>query len=226
MSKQYDYTQVDTGDPVVKSADKHHENVELQQDISRRTLGGFFIALPMLAAVPAVAQTDAAATSILRSLAPHDSGQVSGGGSSRGRVAARPRRPMPHRVRTRGGFGQEIEIDLSRRVEVTVFFENNSAELLSSARSALLRLALALRHPVLINEHFLIAGHTSADGNYDYNVELSQDRAAAVRNWLVSYGEIAGSRLVAHGFGPDMLRNPRNPYSPVNRRVEVIAITG
>lgn len=219
------------GDPVVKIADNQDESIELKQDISRRTLGGFFIALPMLAAVPAVAQTDAAATSILRSLAPHDRGQVSGGGSSsggssRGRVAARPRRPVLHRFRTRGGFAQEIEIDLSRRVEVTVFFENNSAELLPSAQSALLRLALALRHPILINEHFLIAGHTSADGDYGHNIELSQDRAAAVRSWLVGYGEIASSRLVAHGFGPDMLRNPRNPYSPVNRRVEVIAITG
>ena len=83
-----------------------------------------------------------------------------------------------------------------------------------------------MRDPILLDQRFLIAGHTSAEGGYDYNVELSQERAAAVRDWLVSYGEISPGRPVAHGFGPDMLRNPRSPTSPVNRRVEVIAITG
>lgn len=206
------------GDTIVKIADNRHESIELQQNMSRRTLGGLFMALPLLAAVPALAQTDQAATSILRSLAPHD--RRPGGG-------ARRSAPVPRRVRTRsGGVVQEIEIDLSRRVEVTVFFDNDSAALRPGAQQALLRLALALRDPILVDQSFLIAGHTSQDGAYDYNVELSQDRAASVRSWLVGYGGVDGNRLQSHGFGPDMLRNPRNPYSPVNRRVEVIAITG
>lgn len=204
------------GDPVVKIADNLKDSVELPQNMSRRTLGGLLVTLPVLAAVPALAQTDQGATSILRSLAPHD--RVPG---------ARRVAPVPRRVRTRStGVVQEIEIDLSRRVEVTVFFDNDSAALRSGAQASLLRLALALRDPILADQQFLIAGHTSADGAYDYNVELSQDRAASVRNWLISYGEINGNRLQSHGFGPDMLRNPRNPTSPVNRRVEVIAITG
>ncbi|WP_332685425.1 OmpA family protein [Bosea sp. (in: a-proteobacteria)] len=200
----------------MKIADNHHENVELHQNMSRRTLGGLFMALPLLAAVPALAQTDQAATSILRSLAPHDR-----------RPGARRSAPVPRRVRTRsGGVVQEIEIDLSRRVEVTVFFDNDSAALRPGAQQALLRLSVALRDPILADQTFLIAGHTSQDGDYDYNVELSRDRAASVRSWLTGYGGVDGNRLQAHGFGPDMLRNPRNPYSPVNRRVEVIAITG
>jgi outer membrane protein OmpA-like peptidoglycan-associated protein len=204
----------------VTHADDHNDDIEAFPVLSRRALGGLVFTLPLLSAVPALAQTDQAATSILRSLAPHDRAQQAGG-----RVVVRRAAPVRRRVQTRGGYG-EIEIDLSRRVEVTVFFDNDSAALRAGAEATLLRLALALRHPILADQHFLIAGHTSADGAYDYNVELSQERAAAVRNWLVSYGEIASGRLAAHGFGPDMLRNPRNPYSPVNRRVEVIAITG
>lgn len=200
----------------MKIADNLKDSVEIPQNMSRRTLAGLLVTLPVLATVPALGQTDQGATNILRSLAPHD--RVPG---------ARRTAPVPRRVRTRAtGVVQEIEIDLSRRVEITVFFDNDSAALRAGAQASLLRLALALRDPILADQQFLIAGHTSADGAYDYNVELSQDRAASVRNWLISYGEINGNRLQAHGFGPDMLRNPRNPTSPVNRRVEVIAITG
>lgn len=206
----------------MKIADERKDNLELPQMMSRRALGGFVLSLPLLSAVPALAQTDQGATNILRSLAPHDRAP---GRASGGRVVVRRVAPVPRRVHPRG-YGSDVVIDLTRRVEVTVFFDNDSAALRRGAERTLMRLALALRDPILLDQRFLIAGHTSRDGDYDYNVDLSHDRAAAVRDWLVSYGEIAPGRLVAHGFGPDMLRNPRSPYSPVNRRVEVIAITG
>lgn len=208
----------------MKNADECKDNIELPQMMSRRALGGFVLSLPLLSALPALAQTDQGATNILRSLAPHDR-VPSGGGSGGGRVVVRRTAPVPRRVRPRG-YGQDVVIDLTRRVEVTVFFDNDSSVLRRGAEATLQRLADALRDPILLDQRFLIAGHTSADGDYDYNVELSRERASVVRDWLVSYGGIASSRLVAHGFGPDMLRNPRSPYSPVNRRVEVIAITG
>jgi outer membrane protein OmpA-like peptidoglycan-associated protein len=208
----------------MKNADERKDSNELPQMMSRRALGGFVLSLPLLSAVPALAQTDQGATNILRSLAPHDR-VPSGGGSGGGRVVVRRVAPVPRRVQPRG-YGSDVVIDMTRRVEVTVFFDNDSAALRRSSEATLMRLALALRDPILLDQRFLIAGHTSAEGGYDYNVELSQDRAAAVREWLVSYGEISPGRLVAHGFGPDMLRNPRSPTSPVNRRVEVIAITG
>jgi outer membrane protein OmpA-like peptidoglycan-associated protein len=206
----------------MKNADERKDSTELPQMMSRRALGGFVLSLPLLSAIPALAQTDQGATNILRSLAPHDR-VPSAGGSGGGRVVVRRVAPVPRRVRA-GGY--DVVIDLTRRVEVTVFFDNDSASLRRSSEATLMRLALALRDPILLDQRFLIAGHTSAEGGYDYNVELSQERAAAVRDWLVSYGEISPGRLVAHGFGPDMLRNPRSPTSPVNRRVEVIAITG
>lgn len=209
----------------MKNADERKDNIELPQMMSRRALGGFVLSLPLLSAVPALAQTDQAATSILRSLAPHDRAPGRSSGSGGGRVVVRRVAPVPRRVHPRG-YGSDVVIDLTRRVEVTVFFDNDSAALRPGAEATLMRLALALRDPILLDQRFLIAGHTSRDGDYDYNVDLSHDRAAAVRDWLVSYGEISPGRLVAHGFGPDMLRNPRSPYSPVNRRVEVIAITG
>jgi outer membrane protein OmpA-like peptidoglycan-associated protein len=195
---------------IIRTKDKKIDRPE--HGMTRRTLGGLLVTLPLVAATQSQAQTDHAATSILRSLAPHD--RLQGGRRS---VA------ITRRVRTRG---REVEIDLSRRVEITVFFANDSTALRSGAQQALARLADALRDPILADQEFMIAGHTNSVGDYDYNVELSTARAEAVRNWLVSYGGIASSRLQAHGFGPDMLRNPRDPASPINRRVEVIAVTG
>ena len=174
-----------------------------------------------LAAVPAFAQgrTDADATGILRQLAPQD--RV-------GRVPGRAVRRAPRRVVdvtiSHGGVREVVRIDLSRRVEITVFFANDSTELGAGAQRALFHLATALRDDILADQNFLVAGHTNTVGDRLYNIELSAGRALAVRNWLVGVGGVGSERLITHGFGPDMLRNPSNPASPVNRRVEIIAL--
>jgi outer membrane protein OmpA-like peptidoglycan-associated protein len=169
----------------------------------------------MLSGAPATAQTDGNLTRMLRELAPQDRAQQAGG----------RRRPAATRqLRMRGGG--TVVVDYNRKVDVTVFFDLNSSTIRPDGRVALLRLGRALNDPLLADQEFLIAGHTSADGDYDYNVGLSHDRANAVRDWLIAYGEVSPERLKANGFGPDILRNARVPESPVNRRVEIIAVTG
>jgi outer membrane beta-barrel protein len=46
-----------------------------------------------------------------------------------------------------------------------------------------------------------IAGHTSAAGTPEYNQDLSERRAAAVKEYLVTTGGIDGSRLTTIGYG-------------------------
>jgi outer membrane protein OmpA-like peptidoglycan-associated protein len=170
---------------------------------------------------PAFAQgrTDTETTRILRQLAPQDRGS---------RIGGQPAAPRPKRVQRvivrQSGVAEELVIDLSRRVEVTVFFDNDSTSLRQGAVRSLDALSAALRNVLLADQRFLIAGHTNTVGARDYNIELSAGRALAVRDWLVSAGGVETGRLYWHGFGPDMLRNPSNPTSPVNRRVEVIAL--
>jgi outer membrane protein OmpA-like peptidoglycan-associated protein len=163
---------------------------------------------------PAAAQTDGDLTRVLRELAPHDRAPRAGG---------RPRAAAPRQLRTRSGG--TIIVDYSRKVDITVFFDLNSSEVRPDGRATLLRLGRALNNPILADQTFLIAGHTSADGDYAYNVQLSHDRANSVRDWLIAYAEVAPGRLSANGFGPDLPRNPRQPDSPANRRVEIIAVT-
>jgi len=66
-----------------------------------------------------------------------------------------------------------------------------------------------------------IVGHTDNTGERDFNMKLSQDRAAAVKNWLVGKG-IDGARLTTDGKGPDepLVPNTNAENMQKNRRVE------
>jgi outer membrane protein OmpA-like peptidoglycan-associated protein len=194
----------------VKQEDMVHENHGRLALPSRRLILAAGPAALALAATGALAQTDGELTRMLRELAPHD------------RPGAARRKAAPRRLVLRGQ--RSVTVDMSRRVDITVFFDLNSANLRPDARITLLRLGRALNDPILADQNFLIAGHTSADGDYDFNVALSHDRANSVRDWLIAYGDVSSGRLTANGFGPDLPRNPSNPASPVNRRVEVIAL--
>jgi len=100
-----------------------------------------------------------------------------------------------------------------------VNFEFNSATLTAEAREILLGVAEALRgEPNLRAE---IAGHTDSSGSDQYNLQLSQRRAEAVRDFLVAQG-IAASRLIARGYGESqpVADNSTESGRALNRRVE------
>ena len=67
-----------------------------------------------------------------------------------------------------------------------------------------------------------IAGHTDNVGNPAANIKLSQDRANAVRDYLISHGVEAG-RVQAKGYGDKQPRAPNNSdlNRQRNRRTEV-----
>ncbi|HZV13262.1 MAG TPA: OmpA family protein, partial [Candidatus Kapabacteria bacterium] len=58
-------------------------------------------------------------------------------------------------------------------------------------------------------------------GSAEYNKKLSQDRADAVRDYLVQHG-IDGGRIVAHGYGMQqpVASNDSDEGRAQNRRVE------
>lgn len=66
-----------------------------------------------------------------------------------------------------------------------------------------------------------IAGHTDGKGAADYNLRLSQGRAQAVVDYVVSQG-IEGYRLIAQGYGKEkpVATNDTEEGRATNRRVE------
>jgi outer membrane protein OmpA-like peptidoglycan-associated protein len=47
----------------------------------------------------------------------------------------------------------------------------------------------------------LIEGHTDSKGSHAYNMTLSDNRAGAVKKWLVENGGIKASRITTKGWG-------------------------
>lgn len=110
-------------------------------------------------------------------------------------------------------------------VDIEVFFAYKSAEITPEAVTALTTLGRALRDVRLVDDAFLIAGHTDAKGGAAYNLVLSQQRAEAVRQFLVANFGIDERKLVAKGFGLTHLKNPRRPLAGENRRVQIVNLS-
>jgi OmpA-OmpF porin, OOP family len=75
------------------------------------------------------------------------------------------------------------------------------------------------------NSNFMIEGHTDSDGSNALNQTLSENRAAAVKNYLIENG-IATDRLKSTGFGETkpIDTNKTAKGKANNRRVEVSLI--
>ena len=72
------------------------------------------------------------------------------------------------------------------------------------------------------NSRFRIEGHTDSTGKKQTNIELSQNRADAVKIYLIQ-GGIASNRLESQGFGPEkpIASNKNKKGRALNRRVEI-----
>lgn len=101
-----------------------------------------------------------------------------------------------------------------------IYFNTNKATLQQISYEPLNQLADILnRHP---NARLTIEGHTDNTGSNAYNTKLSNDRAKAVLDYLVSKG-IDVSRLTSVGYGEDKPVTTNNTAEgrTLNRRVEL-----
>ncbi len=116
------------------------------------------------------------------------------------------------------------KLDVSRRIVLDgIKFENNKAEILPVSEPVLDSAFKTLTDsPDMIVE---VQGHASKSKNKrrkeKMEVQLSQRRAEAVRNWLIRKG-IAPNRMVAKGYGTSQLAMPSDPYNEANRRIEFL----
>jgi len=101
-----------------------------------------------------------------------------------------------------------------------LLFDTESDVLNANARQNLSSLAGSLgKYP---NTDLLVVGHTDSKGTSEYNMGLSDRRAAAVVNYLVSQGVDRGRlRLTARGEGEPIASNDTEDGRQKNRRVEV-----
>jgi outer membrane protein OmpA-like peptidoglycan-associated protein len=120
--------------------------------------------------------------------------------------------------------GQEVRIDLA----ADVLFDFDKYTLLPKASDTLQKVGqVAASYP---SSPIQIEGHTDGKGTHPYNMKLSENRADAVKTWLVQNASVAGSRISTRGWGetkpiapnkkPDGSDDPEGRQK--NRRVEIV----
>lgn len=113
----------------------------------------------------------------------------------------------------------ETEIQISLGAEV--LFDTGQYTLRPVATEALQKLATVLRsYPGL---PMLIEGHTDSVGRPEANQVLSENRATAVKEWLVANGDVTADRISIKGHGQTepVASNNTEDGRQKNRRVEV-----
>lgn len=99
-------------------------------------------------------------------------------------------------------------------------FNEGKSEIKTEMKGVLDRIVLFLAdHPTF---KLQITGHTDNSGNPDFNRELSQKRADAIRDYLLEQGNFLPDRIESQGLGSDQpLKEERTEEDRrINRRVE------
>ncbi|WP_207535125.1 OmpA family protein [Desertivirga arenae] len=99
-------------------------------------------------------------------------------------------------------------------------FEFNSAVLKTFSYEVLDKIAAEMRKSPTTT--FEISGHSSAEGTEQHNKSLSEDRATAVKTYLVNAGISAGNlSTVGYGESKPITKNTTEADRARNRRVEI-----
>ncbi|RYY55190.1 MAG: hypothetical protein EOO09_11535 [Chitinophagaceae bacterium] len=121
------------------------------------------------------------------------------------------------------GCPAEVKAEVKKAMDLAakrIQFRVNSAVLTKDSYGVLNKVA------ILMNENpdlqLAVGGHTSSDGSAETNKRLSEERAEAVKQYLVAEG-VNAARISATGYGANKPLNPGKTAAEkaLNRRVEL-----
>ncbi|WP_370600693.1 OmpA family protein [Pseudomonas nitroreducens] len=107
------------------------------------------------------------------------------------------------------------------RLDSRLLFATGSAQLKSDATKVLINaLANVKARP---GWRIVIAGHTDATGDAQRNLQLSRERAAAVRDWMQRMGDVPEDCFSVQGYGASepIESNETESGRTANRRVDI-----
>lgn len=168
---------------------------------------------PARAAAPIAAEKEPATpTTIIAKLSPEDEARIS---------------EMEEEIRTLKGDVEQIKIKQEQTDKFVdeccdnVEFEFNSNKLAGSSTASLDKVAQLLTEDTSWRI-LRVYGHTDSKGSSAYNKKLSQERAVAVMNYLISKG-VPSDKIVVMGFGYEkpIATNATESGRQTNRRVEL-----
>src|SRR5436309_4771321 len=101
---------------------------------------------------------------------------------------------------------QQSGRSLSMNLSGDVLFDYDKAALKPAAEEALKKVAVVVSQ--FPESKVTIEGYTDSKGTTAVNLQLSRERASAVRDWLIKNGNITAANITAKGFGE------QNPVAP------------
>jgi OOP family OmpA-OmpF porin len=104
-----------------------------------------------------------------------------------------------------------------------IYFDTGKAEIKPESEPTLTEIVKLLKANSKLRLY--VVGHTDNVGAFDYNIKLSQARAASLVGALVKKYGVAASRLTPFGAGPTspVAPNTKEDGRAKNRRVELVA---
>ncbi|UCC13092.1 MAG: OmpA family protein [candidate division WOR-3 bacterium] len=140
--------------------------------------------------------------------------------------------PYNRTVTIEAGETREIDVAFVKKefkiVLPEVYFETAKSELKPESYAILDDAAATLKEVFAGNPDIKIEvqGHTDSQGSDAYNMNLSNDRAATVKNYLVEKHGIDEARLITKGYGESKPVATNNTVAgrAQNRRVEFLVI--
>lgn len=110
------------------------------------------------------------------------------------------------------------------RIGLPINFEFNSSVLTDKSVAYVNQIGHMMNLEKIRNEKLMIIGHTDASGSEIYNASLSEIRAQAVKDFLINKFNIDDKRINIAGKGEQEPLQGKDPFDPLNRRVEIFLI--
>lgn len=135
-----------------------------------------------------------------------------------GQDLAEPFEMTPEQIET--AFGDALAVQPSAPEVFLLYFRSDSTELTpdSAAELPAILATVAARPAADVS----IVGHTDRSGSADYNMQLSLQRAQAVRDELAAAGlPLERTDVTSHGENNPLIATADDVREPRNRRVEV-----
>lgn len=118
-------------------------------------------------------------------------------------------------------FAQVLAMLPNKPIHFILYFKGGSTELTADSMNFLSDILESIRSRD--SRNISVIGHTDTAGDHQYNMQLSQKRASAIRNILVQKGVPSNSiKSTSHGENNPLVKTADNVHEPKNRRVEVV----
>ena len=130
--------------------------------------------------------------------------------------------PMTYRSIVFNNDAQEKPV--SQDFGMLINFEYDSTVIVADSLPYLDSVGQMLNMEDIKDRSVVIEGHTDATGTETYNKHLSEQRAVAVKQYLVGVYDIDPGRLLVGGKGEQELLDRTDPEAAINRRVQFSAV--